>query len=108
MERNILEFPCLDLVKKLLGDLKSLSAHNHSCWQEMWWKMKLFTLINYIRTWVSFSTSHTYMKAPQHKGVRIPSETKTAAKALYSYLTMDRARNTSITRMVEVGGRAVI
>ena len=36
------------------------------------------------------------MKAPQCKGVRIPSETKIAVKALYSCFIMDRARNTLI------------
>ena len=48
MEKNISESPCLDLVKKLLGDLESLSAHNHSCWQEMWWKIGLFTLTIFV------------------------------------------------------------
>ena len=49
-EKGILESLSLALVKKILGDLESLSAHNHSCWQDMWWKMELFILINCVFT----------------------------------------------------------
>ena len=49
-EKGILESLSLDLVKKILGNLESLSVHNHSCWQDMWWKMELFILINCVFT----------------------------------------------------------
>lgn len=69
-EKGILESLSLDLVKKILGNLESLSAHNHSCWQDMWWKMELFILINCVFTHGFHFPLHTRGKACIIKGLK--------------------------------------